>query len=400
MLLGSWLLAACASHHHSSSDQTPDGGDGPTQEGPDGSAVVTTGPDGSTTTPPSGSDGGGTQPGTDGSVPPSGGDSGSTVGSSNLQILVEPNGNRGAELVSAINAATKSVHVTIYLLDDKNMISALEARSKAGLDVRVILNNFVNQTSSGSNTTVYNQLMAAGVKVILSDATRFTFTHEKCVIIDGATAWIMTMNLETSSSAYNREYVAIDPEPADVAEAEAIFEADYADQAITATGPLVVAPQAPNNARTALTTLIASATKTLDIEAEEFSDFGTQGSGVTQAVVAAAQRGVKVRLVLAQGNSSTTQTEAVGDVKAAGGSVVVSGGASGSSTATNPYIHAKAMVVDCTSSGCPRGYIGSENFTGGSLGYNRELGLIVTNAAQLAPVEAAIAADFAAGTPQ
>ena len=322
------------------------------------------------------------------------------MGSSNLKILVEPNGNRASELVSAINAATKSVHVTIYLLDDKNVISALEARSKAGIDVRVILNNFANQPNSGSNTTVYNELMAAGVKVILSDASRFTFTHEKCVIIDGTTAWIMTMNLETSSSAYNREYVGIDSEPADVAEAEAIFEADYADQAITATGPLVVAPQAPNNARSALTSLIASATKTLDIEAEEFSDFGSSGSGVTEAVVAAAQRGVKVRLVLAQGNASSTQMQAVGNVKSAGASVVVSGGTSGSSTATNPYIHAKAIVVDCTSSGCPRGYIGSENFTGGSLGYNREVGLIVTNAAQLAPVEAAIASDFAAGTPQ
>jgi len=43
-------------------------------------------------------------------------------------------------------------------------------------------------------------------------------------------------------------------------------------------------------------------------------------------------------------------------------------------------------------------YVGSENFTTGSLQYNRELGLITTNPPAVKVVGQTIAADFAAGT--
>ena len=353
---------------------------------------------GSTGGSSSGSSGGGSS-GADGSAPKGGADSG-IGGTSGVTIIVEPNGNKASELVAAINGATKSVHMTMYLLDDKNVISALVSRAKApGVDVKVILNDFSMQTSSGDNTTVLNQLKGDGVNVILSNPTEFNFTHEKCVIIDGATAWIMTMNTETSSPQYNREYLAIDTTAADVAEAESIFEADFANtQNFAASGGLVVAPQPPNNSRTALVDLIASATKTLDVEVEEFSD--TYSTGITNAVAAAAKRGVKVRLVLANATPSATQTSSITTVKSAGASVVVSGGTSGSATAASPYIHAKAITVDCTGTTCVKGWVGSENMTGGSLGYNRELGVVITNATELAKVEAAINTDFAAGTAQ
>ena len=41
---------------------------------------------------------------------------------------------------------------------------------------------------------------------------------------------------------------------------------------------------------------------------------------------------------------------------------------SGNGTASNPYIHAKAILVDCTAT-CTKGFVGSENFSAGSLGY-------------------------------
>ena len=47
----------------------------------------------------------------------------------------------------------------------------------------------------------------------------------------------------------------------------------------------------------ALVNLINSAMKTLDVEGEEFSD--TYSTGVTNAVVAAVNRGVKTRVIVA-----------------------------------------------------------------------------------------------------
>jgi phosphatidylserine/phosphatidylglycerophosphate/cardiolipin synthase-like enzyme len=240
--------------------------------------------------------------------------------------------------------------------------------------VKVIL----NQTfpgGAGTNTAVFNQLKAAGVAVVWSSST-FTLTHEKCVILDGATAWIMTMNLATSSPQ-NREFLAVDTQAPDVQEAEAIFAADFAGTAITPLGNLVVAP---TNARDRLLALIQSAKKSVDLEGEELSDYK-----IVNALVAAQASGVPVRVVLADNPPPAAQATAVTQLKAGNVKVV---------SVTNPYIHAKAIVVDGA-----RAYVGSENFTTGSLQYNRELGVITTNAASAAIVETTIAADFKAGTP-
>ena len=205
---------------------------------------------------------------------------------------------------------------------------------------------------------------------VVWSTTAFTYTHEKTVIIDGHVAWIMTMNANTSSPKDNREYLAIDTDAADVAEATAIFKADHAQQSITPTGTLVVAN---TNARPDLVALSDGANSTLDVEVEEFSD--TYSTGVVNAVVRAAKRGVKVRVVIANADDQLGDAAAITSVKGAGGKVVMTGPTSGNGTASNPYIHAKAIIVDCAGTSCTRGFVGSENFSAGSLGYNRELGV-------------------------
>jgi phosphatidylserine/phosphatidylglycerophosphate/cardiolipin synthase-like enzyme len=99
------------------------------------------------------------------------------------------------------------------------------------------------------------------------------------------------------------------------------------------------------------------------------------------------------------GNSSPDST-AIARVKQAGGKVVVTGPTSGNGTMANPYIHSKAILIDCMGTSCARGFVGSENFSAGSLGYNRELGVIFSTASELAKVKAAIDTDYAAGVPQ
>jgi phosphatidylserine/phosphatidylglycerophosphate/cardiolipin synthase-like enzyme len=263
----------------------------------------------------------------------------------------------------------------MYLLSNKDVINALIDRYKAGIDVKVILNKTFPSSgaNAGSNTAVYAQLQSAGVPTIWAPAG-FTYTHEKGVIIDGATAWIMTMNATESSPTANREYLAVDTDAADVAEAEAIFEHDYADQAYTPTGKLVVAP---TNATTDLTTLIGIAQKTIDMEAEELTS-----TDIVGALETAAMKGVKVRVVMADA-STTTSAPAL---KAAGVSLVVYSAL---------YVHAKSIVVDGAYA-----YVGSENFSGGSLGFNRELGVVTNTASEVAKVETTTSSDFAAGTPQ
>jgi phosphatidylserine/phosphatidylglycerophosphate/cardiolipin synthase-like enzyme len=338
----------------------------PAVAGP-GSTSGDDGTDGGTSGDPGGEGGAMTSggPGTDGG-------GGFVHGPDTITVTVEPT-DQAQVVLSAIQAAKKSVHMTMYLLNDKRFINALIAKHTAGLDVKVILNKTFPM-NAGTNQTTFNTLQSAGVSVAWSNPV-FTLTHEKCVVIDGASAWIMTMNLETTSSQ-NREYLALDEEPGDVKEADDMFAADFASTPYVPAGNLLVAPV---NARDQLVTFIQTAKTSIDLEGEELSDYK-----IANALVAAQKAGVKVRAVVADNPPTAAQMSVVAQLKYGGVAVVSLG---------TPYIHAKAMVVDGA-----QAYVGSENFTTGSLQYNRELGLITTNAPTAATIGATIAKDFAAGT--
>lgn len=289
-----------------------------------------------------------------------------------VQIFVEPSDNAQA-LVTSLQSAKSSIHMTMYLLTNSTVISTLISKKKAGLDVKVVLNkNF--PTTGTDNNSVFTQLQSNGVQVVWAPST-FTYTHEKAAIVDGTAVWIMTMNVTFSSPTSNREYLALDTDADDVAEAEQIFQADFASTSVSPTGKLLVAPV---NARAGLLDLIANAQTKLDLEDEELSD-----SQVVPALVAAHDRGVAVRVVLSDDTPTTAMANAVATLEGDGIAV---------KKLSTPYVHAKSIVADDVLA-----YVGSENLTQNSLDSNRELGLIVSAATEVAKVEATIAADFAAG---
>src|SRR5262249_14167894 len=139
----------------------------------------------------------------------------------------------------------------------------------------------------------------------------------------------------------------------DVAEAEAIFEADYHGQTIEPSGALVVAPV---NARERITGLVSMATASIDLEGEELSD-----DAVVSGLCAAETSGVRVRVIVAALDTATLKT-----LERCGIHPV---------TFTAPYLHAKAVVVDDETA-----YVGSVNFSAASMDQNRELGVITTSA--------------------
>ena len=188
---------------------TGPGGSGPATGGAVGTGASGGGPGGGS----AGTASGGTSAG--GSGPPAGG-----TYSSAVSIVVEP-GDGGSALLAAIAAAKTSIHVTMYLFSSSPMQQALLNAHKAGIEVKVILQKTF-PTGGASNQQAYALLTKMGIQVAWA-STAFTLTHEKCVIIDASSAWIMTMNLTNSSPMDNREYLALDTDADDVAEAEAIF---------------------------------------------------------------------------------------------------------------------------------------------------------------------------------
>jgi hypothetical protein len=291
---------------------------------------------------------------------------------SDFSLLILPDQGESA-IYSFVNSATSSIDVTIYELNDTTLENDLVSREKAGVDVRVIL----DQAQKTYNTAAYNLLTAGGVGVTYS-STAFTYTHQKTITVNNDDSYISTGNFDTTYYATSRDYGVFDTDPNDVAAIVAVFNADYAKTSITPSdGDDLV--WSPTDSQTRLLALINGAQHSLDIEQEEFSD-----TAIVNAIVAAEDRGVTVRVVVEDPSSYTSE---LNEVTAAGGKVT------GYSSSTGFYIHAKAIVADYGTS-TAKVFVGSENFSDNSLNDNRELGLITTDSGVLSGVESTFNGDF------
>lgn len=290
-----------------------------------------------------------------GTVPPGSGASG------NLSVFVEPNAGE-TPILHEIEGAQTSVWLEVYLLTDSNVIHALEDAANRGVDVRVLLE--LNPYGSGSTSPqeTLQELQAAGVKAEGAD-TAYQYTHEKALIVDGATLMVMTANLTKSalggsSAATNREYGVIDTNAADVKDAANVFVADWQRTTPTLTDPNLVV--SPINARARLAAFIDAAHSSLLVEDEEMYDTGSE-----DALIAAAKRGVNVEVVLPAPSGSSSSDADV--TRLLNGDVHVR-------YITVLYMHAKIMLADGA-----QAFVGSENFSATSLDKNRELGLLITD---------------------
>ncbi len=299
--------------------------------------------------------------------------------STGVTVQIQPS-DFGAAIETAIRAAQTSVHMTMYLLTDTSIMDALGDLHDAGKDVKVILNKTF-PPNGGDNASAFAKLQQRGVPVVYASSA-YTFTHAKTVVIDSSKVLIMTMNLTQTSAGSNREYIATDTDPVDVADCEKLFTADYAGNAITLNSKLVVSPEAaqPISPGLRLKALILSAKTSLDVEVQALSD-----TGLTDAIIAAHQAKVAVRVVLsAEPGQSPTELAMIAKLKAA--NVPLKG-------VLDPYIHAKTIVIDGT-----RLFVGSQNFTPTALKQNREVGVVTDSVAESKKITDVIAKDFAIGT--
>ena len=297
---------------------------------------------------------------------------GTAHAASDFSLLILPDQGESA-IYNFVNTATSSVNVTIYELNDVTLENDLVSREKAGANVRVIL----DQAQKSYNTAAYNLLTAGGVGVVWS-STAFTYTHQKTITVNNDESYISTGNFDNTYYATSRDYGVFDTDANDVAAIVAVFNADYTHTSITPSdGDDLV--WSPTDSQTHLLSLINGAQHSLDIQQEEFSD-----TTLVNAIVADENRGVTVRVVIEDPSEYTSE---LNEITAAGGKVT------GYSSSTGFYIHAKTVIADYGYS-TAKAFVGSENFSSGSLNDNRELGMITTDSGVVTGLETTFAADF------
>ncbi|APV49402.1 hypothetical protein BWI17_06735 [Betaproteobacteria bacterium GR16-43] len=133
-----------------------------------------------------------------------------------------------ATFLSAITNSEKSVHIAMaYFVPDPQMMGALEAAAKRGVDVQLILPSFTDSwVVFHAARSKYADLLEAGVKI---HERKDRLLHAKTAVVDGVWSTVGSANLDWRSFLHNNELnvVVLGPEFAD--QMEAAFKRDIAN---------------------------------------------------------------------------------------------------------------------------------------------------------------------------
>jgi cardiolipin synthase len=325
-------------------------------------------------------------------------------------------------LVDMIDAAASSVDIEIYEMFDGGVIGALYRALSRGVTVRVVSEpqpvgeacQVFEPESQGDASKCVNakQLLAAireqgGSYVpfakdqFCADAD-YCVQHGKIALVDAKLALVSSGNFNASNlcsgtflDSCDRDYTVVTDEAAVVARLVSIFEHDLASEAYDLgallgtdlADKLTVSPLS----RAPLVDFIDSAQHTLRIANQYLHE-----PELNDAIVAAAQRGVDVQVMVASfcafGSPSSSdrnqETGVFSDFDAAG---VKSRAFTHLQTVGDKpgYLHAKAMVAD------DRAWVGSVNGSTAATSANREFGLFFDEPAAVAALRASLESDFA-----
>jgi HKD family nuclease len=289
-------------------------------------------------------------------------------------VFVEPDDSY-APVLDELEHARCAIDVTIYMLTDDLVFTALTDAASRGVRVRVILDEHPFGMF-GDQQEARDRLEQGGVEVMWG-ASQFQFTHAKYIVVDSRVAVIMNQNLTRSAFNGNREFGVVTTEADPVEQAQAVFNHDWdGTSSDGVTGPLIISPE---TSRSRITALMNSAGTSIDFYAEVIRD-----EGIIATLRAAVQRGVHVRLIV---NSSVdpADLEALLELSTDGVEVRMM---------ETIYIHAKTLIVDGEAA-----LIGSQNYTMTSLDRNREVGMVVDDSALVARVVAVYERDWVRAVP-
>lgn len=290
----------------------------------------------------------------------------------NITLFEQPDAGR-QPILDAIDNARREVLVEVYLLSDKQIIEALSNAEERGVAVNVMLEQHPFGGSNLNNNTE-KKLKEKGISVKWTNPS-FSLTHEKAIVIDGRQAFILNQNLTAAAFTKNREYNVLDTDPQDVAEVRNIFMADWERRDFTPPAAHLIV--SPSNSRAAITTLVKSATKTIDIEMEYIED------REIVSLLSDKAKNTQIRLIIPTFSQFVSNKDAAKKLVQAGVFV---------KTLSSPYIHAKMILVDDV-----KAYVGSINLSTQSMDENRELGIMLSENESIKTLDETFSIDWNLG---
>jgi phosphatidylserine/phosphatidylglycerophosphate/cardiolipin synthase-like enzyme len=260
-----------------------------------------------------------------------------------VKLIVQPESGFGP-LLGAIRAARRTIDVTIFRLDRKDIATALADAVQRGVVVRALVAH-TNRGGDAQLRRLEQQLLALGLLVsrTADDLVRY---HGKFMVIDG-TLHLLGFNF-TKSDGARRSFAIQSRDKRALRDALALFECDVRKQPYTGTlaSPLVVSPE---TSRAALRQFVAKARRRLAVYDPRLDD-----PEFVRLLKERAAAGVLVQVI--------------GKARGLGQADVPV------RMLKDPKLHVRAMIRDGT-----RAFVGSQSLRALELDQRREVGLIITN---------------------
>ena len=139
-------------------------------------------------------------------------------------LIVMPD-DSAQSILDAIEGATKSLRVKMFIFSDPSFLKAVIDARDRGLKVRVILNP-ARRDGESENDKSRKQLEGGGVEVMDGNPT-YDVTHEKSMVVDDKTAFVHSLNWETKNLTETRDYAIITSHAHEVGEIIECFDSDW-----------------------------------------------------------------------------------------------------------------------------------------------------------------------------
>ena len=289
-----------------------------------------------------------------------------------------------ASIVSLLQAAKKSVRLKAVEFDAPELIEAVAALARRGVQVRVLLNK-PGRGGVSDNAAARTALQAAGAQVA-NAPHKLAVLHEKSLIIDDERALVMSCDWSAFGVTEARDYALLTTHRHEVDEIAACFDADWAHQDFKPHGHgRLRLVWGPLNARQRIADFMDSARRTLVVQNARYQD-----PVMIERLVRAQRRGVTLQL-MAHAVHRMQAREIASDVS---GLRMLDDLGVQVRRLKVLRLHGNLLLADGE-----RALVGSVNFSPASLDRRRELAIETDDAGAIKALQAALAHDWSQSRP-
>jgi phosphatidylserine/phosphatidylglycerophosphate/cardiolipin synthase-like enzyme len=291
----------------------------------------------------------------------------------------------------------------------EKLVEHLEAAGKRGVKIRFLLDQ--KGVGLSEKPTIERLKAIPNMDFRILDVNKLTgngIIHAKYLVVDGATAYIGSQNFDWRSFEHIHETGLRITDPKVVAQVQAIFNQDWNAQALISQGKPVpvlnATPVAPNihqdtfllaspqqynpagvgNSEAGLPALLAEAKSEVRIQLLDYAplSYGPKGTRpyyavIDNAVRSAANRGVKVKLMVSNWNLENPAQVYLKSLAILPNVEIRVVTLPVASTGFIPFarvIHSKTMVIDNQIA-----WVGTSNWSGGYMDLSRNLEVVMRN---------------------